>query len=151
MLAITFVSGIASADQEKIAPEKLNESIEKVIQQREYQWRIPRDEKDLESDNNVFVDFLLGVNKTLGQWLEPVGRYIKKAWNWILRKLLNQQDQNFNEDSVPFSDQTILLSVLIALAAVFLGYLIYRMWKKRKKEDLVVAEEIPSAIPGFRR
>ena len=149
LLAITFVSGIASADQEKIAPEKLDESIERVIQQREYQWRIPRDEKDLESDNNVFVDFLLGVNKTLGQWLEPVRRYIKKVWEWILRKLLNQRDQNSNEDGAPFTDQTILLSVLIALAAVFLAYLIYRMWKKRKKEDLVVAEEIPSAIPDL--
>lgn len=149
LFAITSVCGIASADQETVAPEKLDESIERVIQQREYQWRIPREETDLENDNNVFIDFLLGVNRTIGDWLRPIGRYIKKAWDWFLKKLFPDPGRNSNAPPAPISNQTILLSILIALAATILGYLIYRILKNRQKEDVVVAQEIPAAIPDL--
>jgi hypothetical protein len=148
MFGVMFVSTDANADQQQVSPEKLNQSIERVIHQREYQWRLPREEKDLKNDNSVLYDFLLGVNRTVSRWLEPVRRFLAKVWDWVRRKLLGSRSSPEVEPS-QLSDQTILLSVLITFVVVILGFLFYRMWKKRSKDEILLAEEISAAVPDL--
>jgi hypothetical protein len=149
LISLLFEFVNVYAEPAKIPPEQLDQSIEKVIHQREYQWRIPRDEKDLKNDNSLLVDFLLGVNQTLGEWLAPVKRFLGKAWNWILRKLFPNRTPTDHKDPGELSDQSVLLIALITFAATLLAILFYRFWKKRQKEEIVLAEEISAVVPDL--
>ncbi len=137
----------AEEAQQTVAPDQLNESIEQVIHQREYQWRIPREEQDIKSDNTFLLDFLKGVQDTLERWFNPLWSFFKKVLDWIFDKIFPSTDPGSAGDKAPISNQTVFIAILISVAVLLLGLLLYRMWKRRQKDELITAEEASVAIP----
>lgn len=137
----------AEEAQQTVAPDQLNESIEKVIHQREYQWRIPREDQDIKSGDTFLLDFLKGVQDTLGRWFKPFQSFFKKVLDWIFDKIFPSPDPGSAGNKAPISDQSVLVAVLISAAVLLLVLLLYRMWKRQQKDELITAEEATVAIP----
>jgi flagellar basal body-associated protein FliL len=149
LILMLFGSANGSEVQNKIAPDQLDKSIEQIIHQREYQWRLPREPQDLKNDKSFMLDFIKGVQDTLGRWLEPLGKFFKKVIQWIYDKLF-PTSQNSNAQKAPISDQSVWLIVLIGAAVLLLGFLLYRMWKGRHQDEVITAQEATVAIPDLK-
>ncbi len=149
LILMLVTSANASDTQEKIAPDQLDKSIEQTIHQREYQWRLPREEKDLKNDQSFVLDFLKGVQDTLARWFKPFGKFFKKGLDWIFDKIF-PTSHSPNANKTPISDQSVWVIVLIFAAVLLLGFLLYRMWRKRHEDEVITAEEVAVAIPDLK-
>ncbi|MCI0446943.1 hypothetical protein L0152_27540 [bacterium] len=149
LILMLVTSANASDTQEKIAPHQLDKSIEQTIHQREYQWRLPREEKDLKNDQSFILDFLKGVQDTLARWFQPFQKFFKKVVEWIFDKIFpSSSTPSVNKN--PVSNQSIWVIVLIAAAVLMLGFLLFRIWKRRDLDEIITAEEATVAIPDLK-
>jgi hypothetical protein len=149
LILMLFGTANGSEAQKKIAPDQLDKSIDKIIHQREYQWRLPREQQDLKNDHSFMLDSIKGVQDTLIRWSEPFQKFFKKVADWIYNKLFPTSN-NSNAEKIPISDQSIWVIVLIAAAVLLLGFLLYRMWRKRHQDEVVTAEAVTIAIPDLK-
>jgi hypothetical protein len=149
LVAVLCTSANASEVQKKIASDQLDKSIDQVIHQREYQWRLPREQQDLKTDHSFLMDFLESVQDTLARWYKPLGKFFKKIFDWIFDKI-------FKPSPIPgagknaISNQSILIIILISAAVLLLAFLLYRMWKRRDQDEIITAEEAAVAIPDLK-
>ncbi|MCI0611492.1 hypothetical protein L0244_00740 [bacterium] len=149
LILMLVTSANASDTQKKIAPDQLDKSIEQTIHQREYQWRLPREEKDLKNDQSFILDFLKGVQDTLARWFQPFQKFFKKVVEWIFDKIFpSSSTPSVNKN--PVSNQSIWVIVLIAAAVLMLGFLLFRIWKRRDLDEIITAEEATVAIPDLK-
>jgi hypothetical protein len=148
LILMLFGTANGSEVQEKIIPDQLDKSIDQVIHQREYQWRLPREQKDLKTDQSFLLDFIKGVQDTLIRWSKPFQKFFKKVFDWIYDKLF-PTSHNPEAQKSPISDQSVWLIVLIAAAVLLLGFLFYRMWRKRQQEEVITASEVSIAVPDL--
>ncbi|HEY7160585.1 MAG TPA: hypothetical protein VH815_04965 [Acidobacteriota bacterium] len=149
LILMLFGTANGAEVQKKIAPDQLDKSIEQVIHQREYQWRLPREPKDLKNDQSFMMDFIKGVQDTLVRWLKPFEKFFRSVIDWIYDKLF-PRSQNPNAEKAPISDQSVWVIVLIVAAALLLGFLLYRMWRKRHQDEVITAQEAIVAIPDLK-
>jgi hypothetical protein len=149
LILMLVTSANASDTQKKIAADQLDKSIEQTIHQREYQWRLPREQKDLKNDQSFILDFLKGVQDTLARWFQPFQKFFKKVVEWIYDKIFpSSSTPSVNKN--PISNQSIWVIVLIAAAVLLLGFLLYRIWKRRDVDEIITAEEATVAIPDLK-
>jgi hypothetical protein len=149
LVLMLFGTANGSQVQNKIAPDQLDKSIDQIIHQREYQWRLPREPQDLKNDQSFVLDFIKGVQDTLARWSAPLVKFFKKVVSWIYDKLF-PTSHNPNAEKAPISDQSVWVILLIAAAVLLLGFLFYRMWRKRQQDEIIVAEEAIMAIPDLK-
>jgi len=149
LVLMLFGAVNGSEAQNQVAPDQLDKSIDQVIHQREYQWRLPREQQDLKNDQSFMLDFIKGVQDTLVRWFEPFQKFFKKVIQWIYDKVF-PASQNSNAQKAPISDQSVWLIVLIAAAVLLLGFLLYRMWKGRQQDEVITAQEAAVAIPDLK-
>jgi len=149
LVLMLFGAVNGSEAQNQVAPDQLDKSIDQVIHQREYQWRLPREQQDLKNDQSFMLDFIKGVQDTLVRWFEPFQKFFKKVIQWIYDKVF-PASQNSNAQKAPISDQSVWLIVLIAAAVLLLGFLLYRMYKGRQQDEVITAQEAAVAIPDLK-
>lgn len=149
LILMLFGAANGSEAQNKIPPDQLDKSIDQIIHQREYQWRLPREQQDLKNDQSFMLDFIKGVQDTLIRWLQPFQKFFKKVIQWIYDKIF-PASHNPEAHKTPISDQSVWLIVLIAAAVLLLGFLLYRMWKGRHQDEVITAQEAAIAIPDLK-
>ena len=149
LILMLFGTANGAEVQKKIAPDRLDKSIDQVIHQREYQWRLPREQQDLKNDQSFMMDFIKGVQDTLVRWLKPFEKFFRNVIDWIYDKLF-PKSHNPNAEKTPISDQSVWVIVLIVAAAMLLGFLLYRIWRKRHQDEVITAQEAIVAIPDLK-
>lgn len=140
--ALTF-AGESSAVS---TPQKLDQTINKVVQKREFQWRLPREKKPLVANDNIVVRYLekmlqmtVDVFRTLKRWYD---RFIK----WVRDVLPNRSD---SEESGPAGKGNYrLLLILIGVVLVLLGIVLWQ-YRKRRKKAAIPAQAVPAAVPDL--
>jgi len=123
-----------AAAQPLISPEALDHSIDEVLQQREFRWRMPReaigvDEKDAK-----------GPIASLMEWvIVKLKKGFKAAFNWMDRlidwlvSLLPKGDRR-----MPSSDENWVASVRVAVVLLLIGllcvliFILWRSWVRRQ-------------------
>jgi hypothetical protein len=149
LILMLFGAANGSEAENKIPPDQLDKSIDQIIHQREYQWRLPREQKDLKNDQSFMLDFIKGVQDTLVRWLQPFQKFFKKVIQWIYDKLF-PASHNPDTQKTPISNQSVWLIVLIGAAVLLLGFLLYRIWKGRHQDEVIIADEAAVAIPDLK-
>jgi len=131
-----------------VSPEELDRSIGKVISQREYAWRMPRDKpvKEISSEPGPILKFLEWLVEGLKTCAKTVARWMGKILDFF-EDLLPEVDRGGRSagsdwmPSVRGSFQVLLVSLVVILGIFFLW-----LWKKHRKEQVaMVREAIPSA------
>jgi hypothetical protein len=123
-----------------VTSQRLDQSIEEVLQQGEYAWRYPRQKEEQSEAENLVIAFFKGAIDTLNKWFKTLSRWLQDAKDWITDKLSPYKPSvpaETKRDGFSVGWTYILLWILIIAVASILGVLLWRIWKNREKRPIV--------------
>jgi hypothetical protein len=136
-------SPLGASGSATIAPPVLDKEIQRVIEQRKYAWRAPRDkvlEVDSDKKPGVISRFIDSVLTTLRQWARSFLEWLSE----LLKKLFSiprSSGRGFGYGWI--ITLRILFYLLIALVVGGLGYLIYMaLTRSGRLAEAIVAEPV---------
>lgn len=141
-------------EQAVISAPELDRAISDVITKREYAWRLPREKQKEEAKKGPVAAFVQGVAETVKKWLAPVGRWFKKAFEWIIEKIVKRllsQHGRSEPDRRWSLSIPLLLYVLLGAAASVLAVLFWRMWQRRRSRPADLTGETVPVTPDLTR
>jgi hypothetical protein len=132
----------------RISSAELDHSIQEVIQQPKYTWRMPRGKLEpAASDKGVIARFLESVRKMLVRWIKAIGDWLSE---W-LRKFFRRR----SEDASTTSGYGWIVSLqllfygLVAGVVIALGIFIYRVWSGRLPKAVPLASDAIQPAPDL--
>ncbi len=120
----------------RIDADELNRSIDKIIQQREYSWRLPREV--VEESGATTKGFFAALAEQLGRAGRAVGETIKDAWDWFRSLFRGASPPSTGGFSFTEAVRAIVILVLVALVGL-VAWLLYKLWKRHQQSPLVEA------------
>lgn len=140
--------GVPASPQAAISPSELDRAIEDVIQQSKYTWRVPREKVvKAETEQGALGRFLQSVMKTLRQWakatLEWLGDLLRKLF--MRQRSLGGGASSF--DWIVFLK--VLLYVLVAVAVMVLGFLLFRFLQNRRRTSTAIQSVAIAPAPDL--
>lgn len=125
-----------------VSAPALRESIERVLHQREYSWRLPRESQPvLKAKRLSWIDRF---NRSLAEMAKSVARWLSDLVRW-LRNL-------WTGGGAPRASGTVLAQAVKALVVLLvlgllgvLGVLLYRLWRGRVPAYAIEAEALPAS------
>ena len=140
---IPALGGEARTETEKLEVPRLERSIEEVLQQREYVWRMPRERAEKPKSTSMLSSFIEAVFEMLRDAAKAVFQALEKFLRWIFG------NRNFNfggggSSGVPFVQ--LLLYGLAGVLIVAVMWLFYQIWRRRPRPEEVMAQPLP-AVP----
>jgi hypothetical protein len=139
--ATTPAPGISAPD--------LDKTINKVIHEARYTWRMPREKVvEEDSEDNVLVRFIKSVLKTVGNWLRDAFKWVVDLLVKWLRHLPIHHGSGGSGTGWMASLQ-VLLFVLLAAVICALAILLLRAWQNRRIEQATVSSEPIAPVPDL--
>lgn len=124
-----------------ISSQALDKSLDHVLSQPEYAWRMPR-ERASEDEKKRDSGFLKGVFETFERWGKTIKKWFDTVNNW-LSKIKKWYKKLFPDRPVetPISGGhggglagvRFLLYLLLAIIACVAAILVWRVWRKRRQ------------------
>lgn len=125
----------------RVESTQLNDSLDRVLERREYAWRFPRAAEKENEQKGWLAAFLENAGKAIGHWIKSVW---DKTSGWVRRFFESKSDQ-----PVSFSggvEWSFLAKItLLVLVVALLVILTVLLWRSRRN-SLVVAGAQPMAI-----
>lgn len=138
---LTTVSGRAEQTNAPLTPSHLNQSIEQVLRQREYNWRFPRDIVDNQDEKTFMDHFFSSISETVEAWIGPARKQLEESFEWISKHLSRWLRHLF--DTAPadhaggrneldwITGVQALSFVLMAVVISATGVILYRIYRQR--------------------
>lgn len=125
---------------------ELDRSIQQVLAHPEFTWRLPREKtENPDAKKNWFVLFLESIRETLVSWLRTLRDWCRDLIEWLAQYFRKKTSDSEKSTSGNWMvTLQLMVFVLLALIASALVILFFRMWKRREKKQIVVAQAIPS-------
>lgn len=144
----TPVSISQETPQTQVSAEELERALRDVMQQRKYAWRIPREHAapSHEEIERELPPFLEALADTLEKWGESMSKWFDKVEQWIHDHLPERQPPSIetHHTSTDWMPRTqLIMFVLLTIIACVLAIFLWRLWKRRRADDL---EVIPAEI-----
>jgi hypothetical protein len=142
----------AESAPSRVESAELNESLDRVLQRREYAWRLPRQAAEQADEKKGWLTiFFEELWKNLVRTAKKIAKWIWDAYEW-LRKVFERKPKD--EDSSksrgeinwPAAARWTLI-VLIAVLAGILGVLLWR-WRKGRSSEVAIAQAV-AAVPDL--
>lgn len=137
-LFLLLLSVQANGDQ--ASTENLDAAIQEVIQQREYQWRLPREVVE-EEEQGLLFDFLEGIAGTMKRAWQPVAKIWNKITEW-LRKTLSSMGPSGSGREWTAGELNLLIIILIVLVSLLVLFFVWRHRKTKRRVEPMLAEAI---------
>jgi Domain of unknown function (DUF4129) len=132
-----------------VSADELDRSINEVIHQRKYSWRLPREKGPADQkEKGTLAAFLDGLVDTVKQWSKALAGWLDRMMQ-RLNRLLRFSPGNGNSGVDWISMMRILFFVLIAAAASTLAVLVFRMWKRGQASLAETASEAILPTPDI--
>ena len=133
------------------SPEVLDRSIDEVMAQREFTWRMPREitAENEKTPKGPIASVVAWIIDKLGKGLKTVINWIDKLINWLI-DLLPTAD---NRISSP--DENWIKSVRIAVIVLLIGllctlvYILWRSWMRRQTAQAEIAATAVESTPDL--
>lgn len=120
-------AGFAQA-QERDLPVQLDRSIDRVLQNPEYAWRLPRTPHLEDRNNNWFVKNTLSFLRATDRGLKQMARWIDDLAQWLGDKL-GARMPPLGEERRPRAPATELRAVMVLLLSIVSGIVAYLLWR----------------------
>ncbi len=154
IIVLLFVVPVASAANHEPAtanrdlPAQLDRSINEVINQPEFTWRLPREKQPVAEEQKGFIArFFDSIIETVQSWFRVIRRYVKKLGDWLDEWLRQHWKPDRNQER-PGRDWLrtlhVLLFVLVASVVVAMVFLFWRVWKQRRRVEAVARPALPA-------
>jgi len=129
---------------------QLDKTIEEVINQQKYTWRMPREQvtKKENEEEGYFAKFFERTKEMLKKWARAIGEWLDKLFNKVPRNApAPARPGNWIFGLAP--GLRLLLYALVALAVVGLLYLVYRLYRDRNRGPEVVEAAPMQPVPDL--
>jgi len=117
------------------SPDKLDQSIQEVLNRREFSWRLPREKiiRHQPEPFNPFSAFWKWIKPYLKKMLNPLSSIIKKIVDW-LKHLIPEKDVKPLPSNLNWMTKTqTLFFVFLCIVASTLVIYLRRIWQRRKR------------------
>jgi hypothetical protein len=131
-----------------VESKPLNESLDRVLERREYAWRLPRETVAGSEQKGRIGQFFASAVRTAKGWLRKVSKVVKSAADWIEKQLEPKEDKSTSSSS-GIDWGHVASRVLIVLAAVLFVGLGLMWWRSRKTSPKVSAAQPVVAAPDL--
>ena len=154
LLAVLFVAHpIPSLATETAftSPEALDRSIDEVMAQREFTWRMPREitAENEKAPKGPIASVVAWIIDKLGRGLKAVINWIDKLINWLI-DLLPTADHR-----IASPDENWIASVRVAVIVLLIGllcalvYILWRSWMRRQTAQAEIAASAVESTPDL--
>jgi hypothetical protein len=154
LLAVLFVAHpIPSLATETAftSPEALDRSIDEVMAQREFTWRMPREitAENEKAPKGPIASVVAWIIDKLGKGLKAVINWIDKLINWLI-DLLPTADHR-----IASPDENWIASVRVAVIVLLIGllcalvYILWRSWMRRQTAQAEIAASAVESTPDL--
>ena len=133
------------------SPETLDRSIDEVMAQREFTWRMPREvaAENEEAPKGPIASVVAWVFDKLGKGIKAVIKWIDKLINWLIELLPTDDHRRVSSDANWISSVRVAVIVLLIGLLCTLVYILWRSWMRRQTaQDEIVAAAVES-IPDL--
>lgn len=134
-----------SETRNSLASPDLDRSIDEVIQQREYSWRLPRDSAPSKPKEVASENFIQRFFNNIEQGFKAVQRWMRELLEWLDR--LGGRRSGPSMDGLSLAG--VMKGLLILLAAALAGlivWLLVRLWRSQAPTQEFAVEALP-AVP----
>lgn len=123
-----------AAETHIIAPEALDRSIDEVMQQREFSWRMPREAlaEDQAEPEGPIASVVTWIVDQLGKGLNAVVKWIDQLIDWLLALLPTGEHQRVSSDADWISSVRVAVFALLLGLLGVLAYILWRSWSRRQ-------------------
>jgi hypothetical protein len=132
------------APRASLPPADLDRSIDEVIQQREYSWRLPRETAPSQPQPEADENFVQKFFKSLEQGFKAVQRWMRDLFEWLDRMGGRRTGPSMEGLSLAGVMQGLLVLLIVALA-VLIVWLLFRLWRESAPVQESTAEALPAA------
>jgi hypothetical protein len=154
LLAVLFVAHPVPSLATETAftsPEALDRSIDEVMAQREFTWRMPREitAENEKAPKGPIASVVAWIIDKLGRGLKAVINWIDKLINWLI-DLLPTADQR-----IASPDENWIASVRVAVIVLLIGllcalvYILWRSWMRRQTAQAEIAASAVESTPDL--
>jgi len=134
-----------------ISPEALDRSIDEVMAQREFTWRMPREitAENEKAPKGPIASVVAWIVDKLGKGLKTVINWIDKLINWLI-DLLPTADHPISSP-----DENWITSVRVAVIVLLIGllctlvYILWRSWRSRHNAQVEIAATAVESTPDL--
>jgi hypothetical protein len=155
LIVFTLVAGNPSpaetGQQQIVAPEALDRSIDEVLQQREFSWRMSREvpAKDQTAPKGPIASVVAWIVDKIGDGIKMVIDWIDQLIDWLLALLPTGERQEVSADADWMSSvRFAVIALLIGLLAV-LAYIVWRSWSRRQIGKGEIAATPLESVPDL--
>jgi hypothetical protein len=131
-----------------ISPGELNRSIEEIISRREFTWRMPRERlKEKNEDySGPFTMVIKWMGDLLGKGFKAVKGLIKKMIDWFIKLFPDKEPGTDPSNKDWIYSTRLFLVILLALLGLVLGYLFFKILRKRHSSvvESVIEPNVPT-------
>jgi hypothetical protein len=133
------------------SPEALDRSIEEVMAQREFTWRMPREitAENEKAAKGPIASVVAWIIDKLGKGLKAVINWIDELINWLI-DLLPSADHRISSP-----DENWIKSVRVAVIVLLIGllctlvYILWRSWMRRQTAQAEIAATAVESTPDL--
>jgi hypothetical protein len=153
LAALLAANPIASMATETgfTSPEALDRSIDEVMEQREFTWRMPREiaAENEEAPRGPIASVVAWIVDKLGKGLKAVINWVDKLINWLI-DLLPTADHRISSP-----DESWIASVRVAVIVLLIGllctlvYILWRSWVRRQTAQAEIAATAVESTPDL--
>ena len=155
MLLLALMAGSftpSSATESRFtSPEALDRSIDEVMKQREFTWRLPR--KSLADDEKAtkgpIASVVAWIIEKLGQGIKTIIKWIDKLMDWLIDLLPTGERPAPSSDANWISSVRVALYVLLIGLLCALGYILWRSWMRRQSGQTEMAAAAVESTPNL--
>jgi hypothetical protein len=134
-----------------ISPEALDRSIDEVMAQREFTWRMPRQitAENEKAPKGPIASVVAWIIEKLGKGLKTVINWIDKLINWLI-DLLPSADHRISSP-----DENWITSVRVAVIVLLIGllctlvFILWRSWRRRQNAQAEIAATAVESAPDL--
>ncbi len=137
------------AQPTSLPPQQLDKTIEEVITQQKYTWRMPREKvAKQEADEDGFsAKFFKDTGEMLRKWAKSIGDWLDKVFSKKTKPSSPTPGLSPGIFSGLGAGLQMLLYALIAVAVMALVWLAYRMWRDHRRGPEVVEATAIQPLP----
>ncbi|MGD9226783.1 MAG: hypothetical protein PVF26_09815 [Desulfobacterales bacterium] len=134
-----------------VSPEALDRSIDEVMAQREFTWRMPREiavENEKPPQGPIASVMAWIINK-LGKGLKAVINWIDKLINWLIDLMPTADKPVASPDKNWIASVRVAVIVLLIGLLCALGYILRRSWMRRQAARAEIAATAVESTPDL--
>jgi hypothetical protein len=149
VVACLAVAPAAHAQNDAVSPDELSESIDRVLEKREYAWRLDRAE-DSDAEISLLTTVMEWVDRKVRGFFRMLGRWIEKLVDWVRSWFPEGRGDRPNAAwggwrGAPLWTMYGILAILAILFAIFL----YRAWQRRRLPSVEVEAQPVLIVPDM--